>query len=105
METVLRENYKDRVSSEQIDKATKSLTTQIKNSFDNIEFNLDRIKNISRAIVENTIPTLDEKNLSSSVSRLINRNDLKEIIQQVREHGPMQDNLMKRKIQAMDNPD
>jgi len=34
---------------------------------------------------------------------MINRNELKAIIQQVREHGPMQDNLMKRKITALDS--
>ncbi len=33
---------------------------------------------------------------------IIHRSELKKIIQQVVEHGPLQDNLMKHKIHAVD---
>lgn len=35
--------------------------------------------------------------------KLINVGDLKRIISQVREHGPMEENLMKRKLSSLDN--
>lgn len=61
------------------------------------------MKGIAKAIVDGTVPSLQEKDLAKSIMKLINVGDLKRIIQQVREHGPMEENLMKRKINALDN--
>ena len=61
------------------------------------------MKGIAKAIVDGTVPSLQEKDLAKSIMKLINVGDLKRIIQQVREHGPMEESLMKRKINALDN--
>ena len=68
-----------------------------------MEFNLDRMKSISRAIVEGIASQLSEKELTKSIKRLMNTEDLKNVIHQVREYGPQPDNIVKRKINAIDN--
>ena len=56
------------------------------------------MKSISRAIVEGVIVFLEEKDLHKSLKGIINKDELKGIIQQIKEHGPLQENLMKRKL-------
>ena len=64
------------------------MTLYIKASFDNVEFNLDRMKSISRAIVEGIASQLNEKELTKSIKKLINTEELKNVIHQVKDHGP-----------------
>ena len=99
----MREHFRSKASEQDIEACTNKLSVHIKASFDNVEFNLDKMKSISKAIVESTVVNLEEKDISRSLQKMINREDLKGIIHQVREHGPMQENLMKRKITAIDS--
>ena len=64
------------------------MTLYIKASFDNVEFNLDRMKSISRAIVEGIASQLNEKELTKSIKRLMNTEELKNVIHQVKDYGP-----------------
>lgn len=84
-------------------KAIKQLSKQIKVSFQDIEFNLEKIRSITKVITETTVDMLpDRKDIYKSISGMINKGELKKIIQQVIEHGPLQENVMKNKIQAME---
>lgn len=79
------------------------MAKQIKVSFQDIEFNLEKIRNITKVITETTVDMLpDRKDIYKSISGMINKGELKKIIQQVIEHGPLQENIMKNKIQALD---
>ena len=53
-----------------------------------MEFNLDRMKSISRAIVEGIASQLNEKELTKSIKRLMNTEELKNVIHQVKDYGP-----------------
>ena len=84
-------------------KAIKQLAKQVKVSFQDIEFNLEKIRSITKVITETTIDMLpDRKDIYKSISGMINKGELKKIIQQVIEHGPLQENIMKNKIQALE---
>lgn len=61
VEQTLREHFRSKVSDQEIEICTFKLAVNIKASFDNIEFNLDKMKSISRAIAESVACNLDEK--------------------------------------------
>lgn len=67
-----------------VQKAIKQLAKQVKVSFQDIEFNLEKIRSITKVITETTIDMLpDRKDIYKSISGMINKGELKKIIQQV----------------------
>jgi len=61
VEQSLRDHYRSKASEQDIETCTSKLTVHIKASFDNVEYNLDKMKSISRAVVEGVTPNLEDK--------------------------------------------
>lgn len=51
---------------------------------------MEKMRMITKTIVDQTVPLLDEKDLYKSSSRLLNLGHFKELTRQVRESGPLQ---------------
>lgn len=73
-----------------------ALTKQITAGFDNIEFNLWKIREMTKAVFELCKDLLNESDLSKSLLRIINTQKLKEIFQKVIECGPLDEHEVER---------
>lgn len=60
------------------------------------------MKIITKSIVDQAVGYFDEKDLYKSISRAINTGMFKDLISQVREYGPLQEGIMKRKVNSLD---
>jgi|JI6StandDraft_1071083.scaffolds.fasta_scaffold491807_1 hypothetical protein len=61
------------------------------------------MKSITKTIVELAISNilLEEKDFARSLTKSINMDDFQKIIREVREQGPMMENLIKRKFAGL----
>lgn len=102
VEKSLREHFKEKISVDNLERCTNLYTTQIKNSFDNIEYNLEKIKVITKAIVESSVVYIEDRDMVKALHKIIHNSQLHSIIRHVREHGPSEQGVMKRKLNQLD---